>query len=152
MLYLGLDVHSKWMTIKGMDPETGEIICLDRVGCDRESIASAFSGLNGPLFGAMETGANSWAVYRILEPYFEKLLVVDPATVWGKVLRRGAKTDRRDAMKLAEKLYRDELVGIYIPDENTQDQRSLVRAKVHATQMVTQITNQMGTVLKSWGM
>ena len=106
MLYLGLDVHSKWMTIKGVDPETGEVISLDRVGCDRDTIASAFSGMNGPLFGAMETGANSWAVYRILKPYFEKLLVVDPATVWGKEVRRGAKTDRRDAMKLAQKLYR----------------------------------------------
>jgi transposase len=151
MLYLGLDVHSKWMCVRGFNPETGEEVEIKKLPNDIDSHDLAFSSLKQPLYGAMESGTNSWAVYRILEKHFEKLIVVDPATVWGKVARRGAKTDRRDAMKLAIKLYRGELEPLYVPDERTQDLRALTRGKIDASRHVTKIVNEMGSVLKSWG-
>lgn len=151
MLYLGLDVHSKWMCVRGFDPETGEEFEIKKLACDMDSLDEYFSSLDGPIYGAMESGTNSWAVYRILETHFEKLVVVDPATVWGKVSRRGAKTDRRDAMKLAVKLYRGELDALYVPDETTQDLRALSRGKIQATRHVTKLVNEIGSLLRSWG-
>ena len=151
MLYLGLDVHSKWMTVSGFDSETGELVHMKRVRNDLESIDEALSELTGPLFGVMESGTNSWAVYRMLEPYFQSLIVVDPATVWGREIRRGAKTDRRDAHKLAVKLYRGELEPLYVPDVETQDLRVLTRAKIHASRHVTKLVNETGSVLRSNG-
>jgi len=151
MLYLGLDVHSKWMTIRGFDPATGEVVEVKRQPNDEESLAKCFGSLPGPLYGVMESGTNSWAVYRILEGYFEKLIVVDPATVWGKQVRRGAKTDRRDAMKLAMKMHRGELEPLYVPDVATQDQRVLGRGKINASRRVTKLVNEIGSLLRSWG-
>jgi transposase len=151
MLYLGLDVHSKWMMVRGFDPETGESVEIKKVSNGPESLDEVFSGFAGPLYGAMEAGTNSWAVYRILEPYFEQLIVVDPAAVWGRELRRGAKTDRRDAGKLAMKLYRGELEPLYVPDPSTQDLRALTRAKIHASRHVTKLVNEIGSLLRSWG-
>jgi transposase len=151
MLYLGLDVHSKWMTVRGLNPETGEEVEIKRLPNDIDSLDQYFSDLEGPIFGAMESGTNSWAVYRILECYFEKLFVVDPATVWGRVVRRGAKTDRRDAMKLALKMCRGELEPLYVPDPQTQDLRALTRAKIQASRHVTKLVNEMGSLLRSWG-
>lgn len=151
MLYIGLDVHSKWMTVKGFNPETGELIERKRVSNDEESLREFFSSLAEPLHGVMESGTNSWAVYRILEPYFERLIVVDPATVWGKDVRRGAKTDGRDALGLAVKMQRGELVPLYVPDVQTQDMRALGRAKINASRHVTKIVNEIGSQLRSWG-
>ena len=151
MLYLGLDVHSKWMAIRGFDATTGELVDINRQPNDEESLAEVFGNLPGPLYGAMESGTNSWAVYRALESYFERLIVVDPATVWGRDARRGAKTDRRDAMKLAMKMYRGELEALYVPDVKTQDQRALARAKVNASRHVTKLVNEIGSLLRSWG-
>jgi len=151
MLYLGLDVHSKWMMVKGLNPETGEQIEIKKVSNDSETLEEVFEELEGPLYGVMEAGTNSWAVYRELEPYFEKLIVVDPATVWGREIRRGAKTDRRDAQKLAMKLYRGELEPLYIPDPTTQDLRALSRGKIHASRHVTKLVNEIGSLLRSWG-
>jgi transposase len=151
MLYLGLDAHSKWMVVKGFDPDSGDTVLLNRVDNDHQSLKEAFEKLEGPLYGAMESGTNAWAVYRQIEKYFEKLIVVDPATVWGREIRRGAKTDKRDAMKLAVKLSRGELEGLYIPDPRTQDLRNLGRAKIHASRMVTKLVNEIGSLLKSWG-
>jgi transposase len=151
MLYIAMDVHSKWMTVKGFDRDTGEVIMHDRVPNDRESLERLFSSFEGPIHGAMESGTNSWSVYRYLEPFFERLLVVDPVVVWGREARRGAKTDGRDAMTLAIKLSRGELQGLYVPTREIQDLRSLVRAKVHATQRVTKLVNEIGSTLRSWG-
>lgn len=153
MLYIGLDVHSKWMTVRGFNPDTGEIVEMNKLSCDIDSLGQYFTDLQQrqPIYGAMESGTNSWAVYRILEPFFEKLIVVDPATVWGKEVKRGAKTDRRDAMKLAIKMHRGELEPLYIPDENTQDLRALTRAKINASRHVTKLVNEIGSMLRSWG-
>jgi len=151
MLYIGLDVHSKWMTVKGFNSETGELIEIKKQSNDAESLRETFGSFAGPLYGVMESGTNSWAVYRILEPFFEKLIVVDPATVWGKVVRRGAKTDGRDALTLAVKMQRSELEPLYVPDEQTQDKRALGRAKINASRHVTKTVNEIGSLLRSWG-
>lgn len=151
MLYIGLDVHSKWMTVKGLDPETSEMIEMNKVSNDEQSLRETFGSLVEPLHGVMESGTNSWAVYRILEPYFERLIVVDPATVWGKDVRRGPKTDARDALGLALKMQRGELVPLYVPDVETQDKRTLIRAKINASRHVTKIVNEIGSQMRSWG-
>lgn len=151
MLYLGLDVHSKWMMVRGFNPETGEWIEIKKVSNDLETFEKVFEDIDGPLYGVMESGTNSWAVYRMLEPYFEQLMVVDPATVWGRTAKRGAKTDRRDAGKLAMKLYRGELEPLYVPDPTTQDLRALTRGKINASRHVTKTINEIGSLLRSWG-
>ena len=69
----------------------------------------------------------------------------------GKRSRRGAKTDRRDAIKLAEKLYHGQLKALYVPDELTQDLRCLIRGRVSATKRVTGFVNEIGSILRSWG-
>ena len=151
MLYIGLDVHSKWMTVKGFNPDTGELIEIKKQPNDEQKLQEAFSNFAEPLHGVMESGTNSWAVYRTLKPYFERLIVVDPATVWGKDIRRGAKTDARDAMALAIKMKNGELTALYVPDEETQDLRTLARAKINASRHVTKLVNEMGSQLRSWG-
>lgn len=151
MLYLGLDVHSKWTTINGFDSVSGQTVFWERINNDRDSFEAVLGSLEGPLCGAMETGTSCWSIYRMLAPFFEKLLVVDPVEVWGRKVRRGAKTDARDAMTLAVKLSRGELCGLYVPDEQTQDLRSLGRAKIQATQLVTKLNNEIWSLLKSWG-
>jgi transposase len=151
MLYIGLDVHSKWMTIKGFNPDDGSFVEILRQSNEEQSLRVAFGKFSEPLHGVMESGTNSWAVYRTLKPYFERLIVVDPATVWGKDIRRGAKTDRRDAFGLAVKMQRDELIPLYVPDEKTQDLRMLARAKINASRHVTKTVNEIGSQLKSWG-
>lgn len=151
MLYLGLDVHSQWTTLRGFDPETGEIVERARISNEPEAMAAVLSELPGPLHGVMEAGTNAWAMYRALEPFFARLMIADPAQLWDRKRDRGAKTDRRDALRMAQKLHRGEIKGIYVPDEHTQDLRVLVRGKVRATRWVTKLVNEIGSLLRSWG-
>jgi transposase len=151
MLYLGLDVHAKWTTMVGFDPHTGEVVKLERIPNEGEAMRAAVGTLAGPLHGVMEAGTNSWAMYRELRPLFHELTVADPAKLWNRRSDRGAKTDRRDALRMAEMLYRGEIKGIYVPDERTQDLRVLVRGKVKASRWVTRLSNEIGSLLRSWG-
>jgi len=151
MLYIGLDVHAKWTTMVGFDPHTGEVVKLERIPNEGEAMRAAVGTLAGPLHGVMEAGTNSWAMYRELRPLFHGLTVADPAKLWNRRTDRGAKTDRRDALRMAEMLYRGEIKGIYVPDERTQDLRVLVRGKVKASRWVTKLTNEIGSLLRSWG-
>ncbi len=151
MLYIGLDVHRKWVTMGGFDPVTGEIVERDRIGSESDSLREVFDSLEGPLYGVMEAGTTSWAMYRQLRPFFEELVVADPSKLWDRRRDRHAKTDRNDALRMAQMLYRGEIEGLYIPDEHTQDLRILVRGKVRISRWVTRLTNEMGSMLKSWG-
>lgn len=150
MLYLGLDVHSKWSTVMGLDSETGELIQRDRV--PNEALPEMVAALPGPLYGVMETGTQAWTLYRQLRPHFEELHVVDASQMWDRRRDRSAKTDRNDALRLAQALLRGELKGeVWIPDELTQELRTLGRAKVRASWWVTKLTNELGSLLRSWG-
>jgi transposase len=151
MLYIGLDVHCKWVTVVGFDPASGELLKRDRVANNPDALVELFSGLEGPLHGIMESGINSWAIYRQIRPFFDELVVAEPSKLWDRRRDRRAKTDRNDAIRMAEMLYRGEVEGLYIPDDQTQDLRVLVRSKVRASRWVTRLTNEIGSLLKSWG-
>jgi transposase len=151
MLYIGMDVHSKWSCIRGFNPETGETINHPRVPNNLEALREVFDSLDGPFYGAMEIGTNAWAMYWTLLEFFEKLIVVDALETWGKEGRRGPKTDGRDALGLAFKMSRGELNALYVPDKVTQDYRCLIRARVNATRRVTKLVNEVGSLLRSWG-
>lgn len=151
MFYIGLDVHGKWSNAGGFNPQTGEIVEFDRVSNEPGEMARVLSELEGPLYGVMEAGTNAWAMYREFMPLFDKLVVVDPASLWDRKGDRQAKTDRKDAMRMAQKLYRGEIEPVYVPDELTQDLRVLVRGKVRASRWVTRLINEIASMLRSWG-
>lgn len=139
------------MTIVVLYAQTGEATTFDRVPNDPEVLRGIFRDFEGKLYCVMETGTYAWAMYRILLPYFSKLLVADPAKLWRRSSDRVAKTDRRDAHRMALMLSRGEIEPLYIPDERTQDLRQLVRGKIRASRLVTKLVNEIGGLLRSWG-
>jgi transposase len=151
MFYIGLDVHSKWTRIEGFDPDTGEVISFPKVANEWEALQAVFTNLEGPLHAAMEIGTNAWAMYWLLREMVDELTVVDALATWGREGRRGAKTDKRDARNLARKLAQGQLQPLYVPDRQTQEYRNLIRAKVATTRRKTALVNEMGALLRSWG-
>lgn len=149
MLYIGMDTHSKWTTGAGFNPETGETIRLDRVS--NEMLKEELGKLKGPVHAVIEAGTNSWAIYHDVVGVVESLVVADPAKLWDRRRSRDAKTDGRDAMGMAMKLYRGEIEPLYIPDERTQDLRVLVRGKIRASRWTTRLVNEIGSLLRAWG-
>ncbi|MHB0937518.1 MAG: IS110 family RNA-guided transposase [Armatimonadota bacterium] len=151
MLYLGLDVHSKWFTLNGFDKTTGECFYLKRVANEPGAIREAFAALPAPRRGALEAGTNALALHRVLAPYFEELLIVAPNKMWDRRGDPRAKTDRRDALALAEALAEGRLRGIYRPDAVLQVGRSLVRGRLQVTRDLTRLVSQLYALIRSYG-
>lgn len=64
MLYIGLDVHSKWMTIKGFNPDNGDFVENKKQSNDELSLREYFSNFTEPLHGVMESGTIFWLVLQ----------------------------------------------------------------------------------------
>ena len=151
MLYLGLDVHSKWFTLAGFDKVTGEFIKVAKVLNDPAAIKDTFAALPTPRSGVLESGTNAHAMYRLLQPYFDNLVIVAPNQVWDRRRDTGAKTDARDAYTLAEELCLGRLRFLYLPDDSLREYRTLVRGRFQTAQEITRQVNHLYALVRSWG-
>ena len=151
MLYLGLDVHSKWFTLAGFDKTTGEVFSQKKTANSPEAIQALFATLPDRRMGAMETGTNALAMYRRLAPYFAQLSIVAPNKVWDRQQNTSAKTDHRDAWGLAERLADGKLTPLFVPSDDLRAWRTLGRARVQTTQDITQQINRLYALARSWG-
>ena len=151
MIYVGLDVHKDWTTIAALDPESGEVHRFDRVPNTLADFTAVLGALPGPLHGVLESGRNSWAMYDEIRPLFEELVVADAAELKRRMSGRGAKTDRKDALKMALVLAEGRVPAVWVPSLATRDVRALTRGKVRLTQLRTQVINQIRSLCAMFG-
>ena len=151
MMYVGLDVHKDWTTIAALNPDSGEVLRLDRVPNTLADFAEVFGAVPGPLHGVLESGRNSWAMYDEIRPLFEELFVADAAELKRRMSGRGAKTDRKDALKMALVLAEGRVPAVWVPSIQTRDVRTLTRGKVRLTQFRTQVINQIRSLCAMFG-
>jgi transposase len=116
-----------------------------------EAIQALFAKLPDGRMGAMETGTNAVAMYRRLAPYFVQLSMAAPHTVWDRQQNTSAKTDHRDAWGLAERLAAGTLTPLFVPTDDLRAWRTLGRARVQTTQDLTQQTNRLYALARTWG-
>ena len=159
MLYLGIDLHGKQMTIC-VRTEQGDI-CLRRQVSTRpnkveeflDSLAALTSG-NGYVALLEVCGFHDWLVKR-LEAHgaCRKVLLVQPES------RSKKKTDRRDANRLSELLWvnRQRLLAgervqglrtVYFPTDDERQDRQLTSVRQRLGQLRTRTINQIRHLLR----
>jgi transposase len=80
---------------------------------------------------AYEAGPSDYALHRQLKALGIECIVAAPSLI---PVRPGdkVKTDRRDALKLARLLRSGDLTAVWVPDQEHEALRSLVRARADA--------------------
>lgn len=141
-VFVGIDVHKKKYVIA--------------VACDGV-LVKKWSSIAGPqtlvdqltrmfkgakIFSAYEAGFSGFMLHRTLIKAGINNLVVNPASIELASNDR-VKTDRRDAIKLAEQLAMKRLKGIYIPSETEEAKRALSRGRQQAVRRKQRICNQI---------
>ena len=101
MMYGAIDLHLRYSEIRVVEAD-GRVVREKRVVTSRETLTAAFAGLGG-LRVLLETGTESEWVAQALEAAGHEVIVADPnfAPMYGELTRK-VKTDRRDAVALAE--------------------------------------------------
>jgi transposase len=132
MWHIGIDLHRQSVVV-GAVQDSGEVRPVRRFACSEvESIVSFFKELR-PFRAVIEaTGTYRW-LYSVLTPW-GTVLLAHPLRLRA-MLQRRSKTDRLDAMLLANLLRINQIPLAHIPAESHQRLRDLTRHRsrlVHA--------------------
>src|SRR5258708_15837449 len=132
--FIGLDVHAETIAIAVAEPD-GEVRSLGIIPNREESIRKLVKKL-GPAEQPQvcyEAGPTGRVLYWELTALGVKCEVVAPSLVPVKAGDR-VKTDRRDATKLARSYRAGDLTAVWVPNEEHEALRDLVRAREAAKQ------------------
>ena len=132
--FLGLDVHAETIAIAVAEPG-GEVRSLGTIANREDSIRKFIKKLGSPeqLRACYEAGPTGFVLYWQLTQLGVDCVVVAPSLVPKKPGDR-VKTDRRDAIKLARSHRSGDLTAVWVPDENSEALRDLVRQREAAKQ------------------
>ncbi len=132
--FLGLDVHAETIAVAIAEPD-GEVRSLGTIANREESVRKLIRKL-GPvehLRACYEAGPTGFVLYWQLTQLGVDCAVVAPSLVPKKPGDR-VKTDRRDALKLARSHRSGDLTPVWVPDEDSEALRDLVRQREAAKQ------------------
>jgi len=158
MLYLGIDVHRKQLTVN-VQNEAGESLVRRQVSTEWKRVRAFFTELarraaeEGGYMAIVETcGFHEWVVELLAEFGCREVVVVQPTG------RTKKKTDRRDAQALSEVLWlnRDRLAAglsirglrrIHPPNRTDAENRQLTALRVRVKQLRTRTLNKIHRIL-----
>ena len=149
--FVGLDVHKETITVAATD-HSGIVRDIGTIKNERPAILKMVKKLGNPesLYFCYEAGPCGYGVHRQLTNMGAKCVVVAPSLI-PRAPGERVKTDRKDAQKLAKMLMWGQLQPVWVPDEEHEAFRQLVRAREYAQEDVTCKKNQIGKLLMYCG-
>ena len=112
MRAIGIDVHRDFCEVA--ISEGGQLRSAGRVPSTPEELELLAASLSGDDEVALETTGNALATAHTIAPYVSRVVVASARELHA-ISDAKAKTDRRDALKLARLLRLEELVAVRVP-------------------------------------
>jgi transposase len=152
--FVGLDVHKESIEIALADNfGKQEVRHYGKIGGDMDSLDKTVKKLirrGSKLHFVYEAGPCGYEIYRHLSKQGYHCEVVAPSMIPRRSGNR-IKNDRRDAENLA-RLYRaGELTAVYVPDEDDEAMRDLIRGRQDAIKGLRTARQQLGAFLLRHG-
>ena len=152
--YVGLDTHKDTIAIAVAEKGREDALYLGRI-VNEEAAIGRWLGRQRERWGTLddvlmcyEAGPCGYGLYRYLKERGQECLVVAPGLTPHKPNER-IKTDRRDAQKLAKYLRAGELTTIWVPDEEHEAFRRLLRLRAKSVTDRTRARHQLSKFLLS---
>lgn len=150
-IYVGIDVHKKSWSVAVLS----ESLLLKKFRQDPQPDAlHKFLVVNYPgavYHSVYEAGfCGFWIYYRFTELGFNNI-VVNPGDVPTMSKEKLRKTDAVDCHKLARGLRAGDLQGIYVPDAQKLEIRSLIRLRISIVKDSTREKNRIKALLHFYG-
>jgi transposase len=153
-LFVGLDVHKKTIAVAMVEASAGaEVRFYGTIANTPETVRRLCSKLSQDgqkLHFCYEAGPCGYGVQRLLTRLGHRCEVVAPALIPRKVGDK-VKTDRRDAMMLAQTLRAGQLTAVWVPDEAHEAMRDLVRLRAQAMRDLRKSRQQLLSFLLRHG-
>jgi transposase len=145
MTFAGLDIHKRVVEAAVLD-DRGQLIHRERFECDREQLVSFARRRLRDARVAVEATTNTWAVVDVLQPHVREIVVSNPLRTRA-IAEAKVKTDKVDALVLAQLLRADFLPSVWQPDDTTRERRRLTAARAALVADRTRHKNRIHAVL-----
>lgn len=129
-----MDVHKESIVAATATQGDTDVQLCGKIGGTLDALDKLLKRLASPKFElrvVYEAGPCGYVIYRHLKKRQIHCEVIAPSLIPTKASDR-VKTDRRDARQLARLFRAGELTAIYVPDEEDEAMRDLVRARDRA--------------------
>ena len=146
MRYVGLDVHKRVVEACIVD-STGTTVHRERFALNRRTLELFATKVLKPGDQvALEATTNCWSVADVLRPRVAKVVVSNPMATKAIAMAK-VKTDKVDALVLAQLLRCDFLPEVWPPDEATRRLRELTGRRSTLVGQRTMMRNRIHSVL-----
>lgn len=145
MPFAGLDVHKKEIEAVLLD-EGGAVLLRNRFPSRRETLEKFARQHLSHCRVALEATTNTWAVVGILTPLVAEVVVSNPLRTRA-IASAKIKTDKVDALVLAQLLRSDYLPRVWTPDEPTRAMRQQASERATLSADRTRLKNRIHAVL-----
>jgi transposase len=128
--FVGLDVSKDTIAVAIAEPGRGEPRFHGTIQNKPEDIRKLMKklGKHENLLVCYEAGPTGYGIYRLLLSMDIECMVVAPSLIPKRSGDR-VKTDKRDSTRLAQLLRAGELTSVWVPDEDHEALRDLIRAR-----------------------
>lgn len=143
--YVGLDIHKEVVEYCILDA-AGKKVDGGRIVCENTVLVNfAKNVLTKGDHVAMEATTNTWSIVDILESFVAKIVIGNPLKTRA-IAEAKVKTDKIDAMILAQLLRCDFLPEVWIPDKQTRVLRRLTSFRKALVQEATSTKNRIKNI------
>ena len=122
--YIGMDVHQSTTVVAVLNAD-GRVVWETIVATEARAIIDVLERVSGSLHVTFEESTQAGWLYDVVRGYVAEMIVCDPRR--NKLLGEGSKTDKVDALKLAELLRAGMLRSVYHGHQATRTLKELVR-------------------------
>ena len=150
-LFIGMDVHKKsWTVHFKTDLFDNKTVTMPAEPTSLINYVNRHFG-GHQISCCYEAGCCGYWIARALQQQGWQVKVVNPADVPRINKQDWQKTDKIDSRNLCKHLSDDNLKGIYIPDEEQEQLRSLFRRRIHLSRQLRTIKNHIKSQLLYYG-
>lgn len=149
-IYVGIDVHKKSYSVSCICD--GTVVKKDTLVANPKPLVDYLRKYfkEAKVYTAYEAGFSGFYLHRCLVENEIKNIVVHPASIEVSARDR-VKTDKRDALKIAQQLSDGRLKGIHVPDEQREHYRSITRLRDKFMEQRKRLGNQLKSLLAYYG-
>ncbi len=146
MLYVGLDVHSRSITICVLDDQANvyQRCTVRHIG----QLMDVLRALPRPLQICYEASCDYGVLFDLLSTVAERVAVAHPGLL-RLIFRSKHKNDRSDALKLAKLLYLGEVPLVHVPSREVRAWRELITFRRRLVEKRTRAKNGIRALLRS---
>lgn len=147
MIHLGIDHHKKWDIVVAIN-DAGEVILECRVASTRDGWEQLKAALPAgePIRSVLEAGWNWGKLYDVLEELGFNPKLANALKV-RLIAESRIKTDKRDALALAQMLRMDWIPEVHVPVRETRDSKNLLRQRAWLIRQRTGLKNRIHSIL-----